>query len=64
MLMARIALYTNSSERPLHNFTLRDTFDSLYADDTAFRHYTTPFSASDGMSGYRDTLLASYDPTQ
>lgn len=42
--------------------TLRKTLDSIYADDRRIRHYTSPFDSIDGASGYRDTLLLSYDP--
>ena len=54
----------NDQKEPIRAFALRNTLDTLYANDQSFCHYTTPFSVADTVNGYRDTLLSSYDQIQ
>ncbi|MEV4639435.1 2OG-Fe dioxygenase family protein [Actinoplanes sp. NPDC049548] len=41
---------------------LEHPLDSLYLDDRALLHYTSPISPADDEPAHRDMLLVSYDP--
>jgi len=52
----------DESDDLLHSFTLGSPMDTLYIDDTCFRHDVTSIAAA-GRSCHRDMILMSYEQT-